>query len=160
MPYVDLQASADDLFLPGRRFYWKTHFLHRLDDGLIDVLLDRFEHVPSPQSLIAMQPLGGAIARVPVGATAFANRDAMIDLIPTSIWEDHATDAANITWVRDIWQASRRFSTGGVYVNNLGDEGDERVQDAYGANFRRLIEVKTKYDPDNVFRMNQNIRPA
>ncbi len=160
MQYTALQASADDLFLPGRRFYWKTHFLHRLDDGLIDVLLDHFTRVASPQSLIALQPLGGATARVPSDATAFANRDAMIDLIPASIWEDRTADAANIAWVRDLWAASAGYATGGVYVNNLGDEGDERVRSAYGANLRRLIEIKTKYDPDNIFRMNQNIRPA
>jgi FAD/FMN-containing dehydrogenase len=158
--YTALQASADGLFARGRRYYWKSHFLPGLTETAIDTLLDQFAQVPSPMSLIALQQAGGAVARVPVEATAYANRDAAFDCIPISIWEDPAQDAANIAWSRSVWEAMRPFSTGGVYVNNLGDEGEERIRAAYGRNLERLAVVKAAYDPGNLFRLNQNILPA
>jgi FAD/FMN-containing dehydrogenase len=158
--YTALQGSADGLFPRSRRFYWKSHFLPGLTDTAIGTLLDRFTQVPSPMSVVGLQQAGGAIARVPGDATAYANRDAAFDCIPIAIWEDPAQDAANIAWSRSVWEAMRPFSTGGVYVNNLGDEGEERVRAAYGRNWKRLATVKATYDPGNLFRLNQNIRPA
>ena len=160
MAYTSLQGSADPLFPRTRRYYWKSHFLPDLTDTAIDVLLERFAHVPSPMSVIGLQQAGGAIARVPSDATAYANRDAAFDCIPIAIWEDPPQDAANIAWSRSVWEAMRPFSTGGVYVNNLGDEGEERIRAAYGCNWKRLATVKATYDPDNLFRFNQNIRPV
>ncbi len=148
------------LFPRSRRYYWKSHFLPGLSDTAIDTLLDRFAQVPSPMSVIGLQQTGGAIARVPGDATAYANRDAAFDCIPIAIWEDSRQDAANIAWSRSVWKAMRPFSTGGVYVNNLGDEGEERVHAAYGRNWERLAAVKAAYDPNNLFRLNQNIRPG
>jgi FAD/FMN-containing dehydrogenase len=158
--YTTLQASADPLFPRTRRYYWKSHFLPDLTDTAIDTLLERFAHVPSPMSVIGLQQAGGAIARVPSDATAYANRDAAFDCIPIAIWEDPLQDAANIAWSRSVWEAMRPFSTGGVYVNNLGDEGEERIRAAYGCNWKRLATVKATYDPNNLFRFNQNIRPV
>jgi hypothetical protein len=157
---VALQASADGLFPRGRRYYWKSHFLPGLEAGGIDVLLDCFARVPSPMSVVGLQQAGGAIARVPAAATAYANREAVFDCIAISIWEDPAQDAANIAWSRGIWEAMTPFATGGVYVNNLGDDGEEQIHAAYGANHARLAALKAKYDPENLFRLNQNIRPA
>ncbi len=160
MSYVALQASADGLFPRGRRYYWKSHFLPGLDAGGIDALLDRFARVPSPMSVVGLQQTNGAIARVSATATAYANRDAAFDCIPIAIWEDPAQDAANIAWTRGVWEAMTPFATGGVYVNNLGDEGEERIRAAYGANHARLAALKATYDPGNLFRLNQNIRPV
>jgi FAD/FMN-containing dehydrogenase len=104
--------------------------------------------------------VGGAIARVPATATAYCNRDAAYDCFPAAIWEDPAEDERHIVWVRNFWTAMQPFATGGVYANNLGEEGEGRVRAAYGANYARLAELKAKYDPYNLFRLNQNIRPA
>jgi FAD/FMN-containing dehydrogenase len=158
--YTMLQGSADGLFPPTRRYYWKSHFLPGLTDVAIDTLLDRFVQVPSPMSVVGLQQAGGAIARVAGDATAYGNRGAAFDCIPIAIWEDPAQDAANIAWSRSVWEVMRPLSTGGVYVNNLGDEGEERVRAAYGRNWERLAAVKAIYDPHNLFRLNQNIRPA
>ncbi|HYZ24279.1 MAG TPA: BBE domain-containing protein, partial [Rhodopila sp.] len=157
--YTTLQGSADGLFPSTRRYYWKSHFLPGLTEAAIGTLLDRFAQVPSPMSVIGLQQAGGAIARVPSDATAYANRDAAFDCIPIAIWEDPVHDAANIAWSRSVWEAMRPFSTGGVYVNNLGDEGEERIRAAYGRNMDRLAAIKANYDPNNLFRLNQNVRP-
>lgn len=158
--YADLQASADPLFPHGRRYYWKSHFLHTLPHAAIDTLLAEFARVPSPMSVLGLQLAGGAVGRVPADAAAYAHRDARFDCIPIAIREHPADDARNIAWSRGVWEAMRPFATGGVYVNNLGEEGDERVRAAYGANYARLAALKAIYDPANVFRLNQNIRPA
>ena len=111
-------------------------------------------------SLAVLQQVGGAIARVPATETAYGNRDAACDCFPISIWQDPADDEANIRWARDLWTAMKPFSTGGVYVNNLGDEGEDRVRAASGDNCQRLVALKNKYDPTNIFRLNQNARPT
>lgn len=158
--YTELQASADGLFLGGRRYYWKAQFLREIEDAAIDILVDGFATVPSAMSLAVLQQVGGAIGRVPGDATAYANRDAAYDCFPISVWQNPADGERNISWVRELWSALRPFSTGGVYVNNLGHEGEDRVQAAYGSNYKRLVAVKTRYDPTNFFRLNQNIQPA
>ena len=123
-------------------------------------MLAAFPGAPSVFSMLVLQHVGGAIARVPATATPYVNRDALYDCFPISIWDDPAADEANIRWARALWDAIRPFSTGGVYANNLGDEGEERVKSAFGANYPRLAALKARYDPNNVFRMNQNVRPA
>ena len=105
------------------------------------------------------QQVGGAISRVPTTATAYANRSAAYDSFPVSIWSDPAADEVNIAWAREMYAVLRPFGMGGVYVNNLGDEGPERVKAAYGENYDRLVALKRKFDPDNLFRLNQNVRP-
>jgi FAD/FMN-containing dehydrogenase len=160
IPYLRIQAAGDPIFPRGRRYYWKAQFLRELADGAIDAMLAAFPGAPSISSLLVLQHVGGAIARVPASETAYGNRDALYDCFPISIWDDPAADEANIRWARALWDAIHPFSTGGVYANNLGDEGEERVKSAYGANYPRLAALKGRYDPDNFFRMNQNVRPA
>ncbi|TPL06749.1 FAD-binding oxidoreductase [Mesorhizobium sp. B2-4-14] len=160
VPYLQIQSAGDSLFPRGRRYYWKAQFLREISDGAIDALLDRYAAAPNRSSLLVFQQVGGAIARVPASDSPYANRDAAVDCFPIAIWDDPADDEANIGWARDLWNAVRPFSTGGVYANNLGDEGDERVRDAYGGNYARLAAIKTQYDPTNFFRLNQNIRPG
>jgi FAD/FMN-containing dehydrogenase len=157
--YVQIQSAGDGLFPRGRRYYWKAQFLREISDRTIDALLAAYATAP-PESLLVLQQVGGAIARVPVTATAYANRDALYDCFPVAIWDDPAEDEKHIRWARELWEAVRPFSTGGVYANNLGDEGTDRIQAAYGGNYPRLAEVKKKYDPTNFFRLNQNIQPV
>lgn len=158
--YLDVQSAGDAIFPPGRRYYWKAQYLDELDDAAFDTLLDKFASAPSAGCLAVLQQVGGAIARVPEGDTPYGNRGASYDCFPIAIWDDPADDEVHIRWVRDFWGAMRPFSTGGVYANNLGDEGEERVRAAFGDNYRSLAEIKRKYDPANLFRLNQNIRPA
>ena len=159
MSYVQLQKAGDASFPRGHRFYWKAQFLRQITEAAGDALIERFPSVPSPQSFFVFQQVGGAIARVPPTATAYANRNAAYDSFPVSIWSDPAADEANIAWAREMYAVLRPFGMDAVYVNNLGDEGLERVKAAYGENYGHLAMLKRKYDPDNLFRLNQNIHP-
>ena len=157
--YLQIQSAGDSIFPRGRRYYWKAQFLREITDRAIDTLLATYATAPS-ESLLVLQQVGGAIARVPIAETPYANRDALYDCFPISIWDNPADDEAHIRWARGLWDAMRPFSTGGVYANNLGEEGTDRVQAAYGENYPRLAALKNKYDPTNFFHLNQNIRPA
>jgi FAD/FMN-containing dehydrogenase len=158
--YVQIQSANDATFLRGRRYYWKAHLLRELTDGAIDTLLDMYAAAPSKESFVSLQHVGGAIARIPRSATAYVNRDALYDCFPISIWDDPLNDDANVAWTRELWSAMEPYGSGGVYVNNLGDEGEDRVKAAYGENYPRLAALKSAYDPSNIFRLNQNIRPT
>ena len=160
MSYVDVQAMVEPAFPPGRLNYWKANFVDELTDELIDILVDSFERVPSAHSMIALEQMGGAVARVPREATAFQHRQAAFSLLILSGWDDPADTDANVAWTREVWERTRPLCSSGVYVNYLGSEGDERIRDAYGVNLARLSEVKQKYDPGNFFRVNQNIAPV
>ncbi len=161
MAYVDVQSMFDAAFPPGRYNYWKSNFLRGLDDQAIDALVRFFAAVPSPHSALAFEPLGGAMGRVPVGHTAFPHRSAAFSLLIVGIWTDKATAAANIAWTREVWAAMQPFATEAVYVNYLDTDDTDRVQAAYEpGTFGRLQFLKRRYDPDNVFRVNQNIGPA
>jgi FAD/FMN-containing dehydrogenase len=157
--YVQLQSAGDSNFPRGRRYYWKAQFMREMTDRAIDTLLTAYATAPGG-SLLVLQQVGGAIARVPKTETPYVNRDALYDCFPISIWDNAADDEAHIRWAREAWDAMTPFSTGGVYANNLGDEGADRVQAAYGENYPRLVALKSKYDPTNFFSLNQNIRPA
>ena len=160
VPYLEIQSGGDALFPRGRRYYWKAQFLRQISIGAIDALLDAYARAPNTSSLLVFQHVGGAIARVPVSDSPYANRDAAFDCFPIAIWDVRADDDANMRWARELWSAVRPYSTGGVYANNLGDEGEDRVRDAYGENYARLVALKNKYDPTNFFRLNQNIKPT
>jgi FAD/FMN-containing dehydrogenase len=160
VPYLQVQSAGDALFPRGRRYSWKAQFLREVSDDAIGALLDLFRRAPSDDALVVFQQVGGAIARVPVPETAYACRSAEFDCFPIAIWDDPLRDKDNFGWVREVWAALRPHSTGAVYVNNLGDEGQDRVKDAYGPNHRRLVALKDRYDPANVFCLNQNIRPT
>jgi hypothetical protein len=158
--YLDLQRIIEPAFPPGRLNYWKANFVDDLSDELIDVLIDAIERVPSAYSAIAIEPMGGAIARVPETATAFEHRHHAFSLLILSGWDDPAETDANVAWSRELWELIAPLTSSAVYVNYLGSEGDQRVRDAFGVNHERLTHVKRTYDPANFFRLNQNIAPA
>jgi FAD/FMN-containing dehydrogenase len=164
MPYVRLQRMLDAGFPEGRRNYWKSSFMDGIDDDAVELFVERFAAVPSPHSALIVEQYGGAASRIPDEAAAFGHRRMPYNLLVLSMWTDPAADAANIAWARDLWGAARPFASEGVYVNYLGaeaDEGTERVRAAYGpAKLARLAALKRRYDPANLFRGNQNIRPA
>jgi FAD/FMN-containing dehydrogenase len=158
MPYAVLQSMLDDP--PGFRQYWSADYHDSFPDEAIDVFLDAGARRPSPLTQHLLLPWGGALARVDADATPLAQRAARWVSHPFATWEDAADDAANIAWVRDYRRANAPFTTGGVYLNFIGDEGDERIKAAFGAEkYDRLARIKAEYDPRNVFAGNQNIRP-
>lgn len=159
-PYLQIQSAGDTLFPRGRRYYWKAQFLREISDDAIDAILEIYPKAASSSALLVFQQVGGAIARVASSESPYANRDALYDCFPLAIWDSPADDQANIQWARELWSAVSPYSTGGVYANNLGDEGEDRVRAAYGENYARLVALKNKYDPNNFFRLNQNIRPT
>jgi FAD/FMN-containing dehydrogenase len=158
--YVDLQASGDVFFPPGLCYYYKSHFLKELREEAIEVVVTHFATVPSPRSVVALQQYGGAVSRVGQAGTAFGHREAQYNFIPTSAWTDPAESEQHRNWVREAWDLMRPFATGGVYVNNLAEEGEDQVRAAYGPHYERLVGVKNKYDPTNFFRLNANIKPT
>jgi FAD/FMN-containing dehydrogenase len=162
MPYLDLQASMDAFFPRGLRYYWKALYLDDFGDAAIAEIVARQARRPSSRTLTVIRHLGGAMARVGPGDTAFGDRDADYMLSVDSTWRDPRNDARNLRWTRDFWAAMRRFSRGKTYFNFPGllEEGQAAIEESYGANHARLARVKAAYDPDNVFRLNQNIRPA
>jgi len=159
-PFTAWQAILDPLLAPGARNYWKSHDFVGLDDGLIDVLVDHAREIPDPQTEIALAQLGGAVSRVAADATAYTHREAQFVLNVHGRWADPAKDAGCVAWARRLFDAATPFATGGVYVNFLTQDESGRVPAAYGSNYARLAAVKKQYDPDNVFRVNQNIGPA
>ncbi|MDQ2943552.1 MAG: FAD-binding oxidoreductase [Candidatus Dormibacteraeota bacterium] len=159
-PYLEIQKLIEPAFPRGRLNYWKANFVNELSDELIDILIDAFRRVPSPYSMVALEPMGGAVTDVSDTATAFQHRTAAYSLLILSGWVNDADSEANVTWARELWHLTQPLSSSGVYVNYLGTEGDQRVRDAYGVNHARLSELKRKYDPGNFFRLNQNIEPA
>jgi FAD/FMN-containing dehydrogenase len=140
--YVQLQRAGDASFPRGHRFYWKAQFLREITPAVAEALIERFPSVPSSKSFFVFQQVGGAIAKVAATITAYANRSAAYDSFPVSIWTDPADDQANISWAREMYAALQPFAMDGVYVNNLGDEGDDRVKAAYGENYTRLVALK------------------
>jgi FAD/FMN-containing dehydrogenase len=159
MQYCDLQSVLDDV--PGNRHYWSADYHPNLPDEALAVFLRSGATAPSPLTQQIVLPWGGAVARVPEGATPMTQRDAAWVSHPFAVWEDPRDDAANIEWVRSFRREIAPYTTGGVYLNFIGDEGESRIRDAYGAEkYQRLSRVKAEYDPENVFRGNQNIHPA
>jgi FAD/FMN-containing dehydrogenase len=160
MKYIEMQSLLDESFPPGRLHYWKASFIRRLTRGAIDTLLDFAAEKPSPHSAIVFQQVHGAAARVAPDETAFPHRVAQYDLAILTQWSEAADSEQNIQWTRQFWAAMQPFVEPSVYVNDLGEEGHDRVREAYGVNHERLAELKNKYDPSNFFRLNQNIRPS
>jgi FAD/FMN-containing dehydrogenase len=159
-PYVNWQQAFDPLLTPGARNYWKSHNFSTLKDGLFDIVIEYINKLPSPQCEIFFGAIGGATTRPAPDSAAYAHRDAQFVMNVHGRWEDPADDERCIRWARDYFNASAPFASGGAYVNFLtADEGD-RVRTAYGPNYDRLVQVKRKYDPNNLFRTNQNINPA
>jgi FAD/FMN-containing dehydrogenase len=158
--YTELQAAGDAFFPVGLHYYWKSHFLKEIADDAIEATVSHFARAPSPRSIIAFQQFGGAVSRVAHSETAFRHRDAQYDNFAASIWTDPRESEMQQQWVREWWDMTSPFSIGAEYVNNLGEEGEERVRAAYGDNYERLVALKDKYDPTNFFRLNANIQPS
>jgi FAD/FMN-containing dehydrogenase len=160
-PYVTLQNLLDATQPKGRRYYWKSEYLPGIEPDLLVKQQEHAGRIGSPHSAVIVFQLGGAIASRPDDHSAVGNRDAAAVLNITASWEKPEDDAAHVEWARSAWRDMKRFSTGGTYVNFLTEEETgERVAAAYGKNLERLAQVKARWDPDNVFRMNKNIPPS
>jgi FAD/FMN-containing dehydrogenase len=161
MPYVALQSMLDDTAPPGLRHYNTAETLSTLPDEAIDAVVSCFAEVPAPRSHVIISHLGGAVGRVSQSATAFAQRDGAYLAWVMSIWEQGEDDDQHVAWGRRTRAALTPFGSGGTYVNSLEPDVRTigRLRASYGANWPRLVELKRRYDPENVFRLNQNIRP-
>jgi FAD/FMN-containing dehydrogenase len=162
MPYSAAQRMADFLWPPGQLNYWKSCFLESLSDGAIGVVTDFFARVPSPRTVVVIESLGNSsIQRFPEGSTAFVERRYPFNFLITSAWSSPAETDQNILWTRQFYEAMQPYAAKFAYVNYIGDEGAEGVRKAYGEHkLLRLAALKAKYDPGNLFRMNQNIKPG
>jgi FAD/FMN-containing dehydrogenase len=159
-PYLTQQSLLDATQPNGRRYYWKSEYLPGVEKELLEQFAKHGERIVSPHSAILLFPLHGALSQLPESHSAVGNRKTGMVFNVAGSWEKPEDDDANISWARDAWSDMRRFSTGGTYINFLTEEeGDDRIHDAYGENYERLVEIKRKYDPDNLFRINKNIAP-
>ena len=162
MPFTELQQMLDEDYPDGRRYYWKSLYLDTLSDEAIETIVDAAESAPSKLSTVDVWQLGGAISDVDDDETAIGWRDMPHMLGIEANWDDPADDEANIEWARTLWSAMQPYSPGGLYVNfpGFGEEGDDLVRAVYGDNYERLAAVKARYDPENLFRSNQNVKPT
>lgn len=159
-PYISQQNLLDATQPKGRRYYWKSEYLPGLEPDLLATALQHAQAIASPHSAIIFFPIGGALNQLPEDHSAAGNRDSVWVLNITASWEKAEADPTNIEWARAAWRDMRRFSTGGTYINFLTEEeSDERIRAAYRNNYQRLAEIKSKWDPNNLFCMNKNIRP-
>jgi FAD/FMN-containing dehydrogenase len=160
MPYTTLQSFSDAAYPSGQRNYWKSHYVDAITDDVVATLVEHAPWMGSPLSSFYFQHLGGAIARPGIDAAAFGHRHAGFDFAILTVWQDRAEDDEHVAWARAFADAMAPHATG-VYVNNLGVEGADRVRAAYApATYERLVALKDAYDPGNVFRLNQNIAPS
>jgi FAD/FMN-containing dehydrogenase len=160
IPNPVLNSMFDPLYPPGLQWYWKADFVRELSDEAIALHAEHGAKLPTLLSTMHMYPIDGAASRVKSDATAWAYRDAKWSSVIVGVDPDPAKRDQITTWARDYWAALHPHSAGGAYVNFMMDEGEERVKATYGKNFAKLQKVKKKYDPQNVFRSNQNIKPA
>ncbi len=159
-PFVGWQAAFDPLLTPGARNYWKTHDFAELADGAIDALTEAVSRLPGPECEVFLAHVGGAMSRVAPEATAYPQRGAHFVMNVHTRWREATQDNDYIAWARRLFDATAPFATGSGYVNFVPADEPDRVEKIYGRNYRRLTEIKRRWDPDNRFRFNQNIRPA
>ena len=160
MPYPALNSAFDALYPPGGlQHYWKANFVTELTDAAIEAHLEHGPKVPVVNSTVHIYSINGACHRVAPDATAFAYRDATFATVIAGMWPDPADNEANTKWVRDYYDATAPFSEEGGYVNFMSGDDQERIKANYKGNYDRLVDVKRKYDPDNLFHLNQNIKP-
>lgn len=159
-PFTGWQGAFDPLLTPGARNYWKSHDFTELSDGAIADILDGVWSLPSPECEVFIAHVGGQMSRIPADATAYPVRSSHFIMNVHTRWREASEDAACIKWTRDLFDATAQHATGSVYINFMPDDDGGRVAEAYGANHARLTQVKAKYDPGNLFRLNQNIVPA
>ena len=160
MPYPALNQAFDPLLPKGLQGYWKAYFMAELSDGAIDAHLRYGSQVPSVETAVHVHPIDGAVQRVGATETAFANRNVKFSPVVAGMWQDPADNEANIAWVRDYAAALQPYSETAGYINFMDGDDLPRVADNYGPNYSRLREIKAKYDPQNLFHVNQNIAPA
>jgi FAD/FMN-containing dehydrogenase len=159
MPYAALNSAFDGLVPPGLQHYWKANFVTELTDAAIDAHVEHGAKIPVVNSTVHIYPINGACHRVGADETAFGHREATFATVLAGMWPDPADNEANIKWVRDYYDATAPHSEEGGYINFMAEDDQDRVPANYGAAYDRLIEVKRNYDPDNLFHMNQNIKP-
>jgi FAD/FMN-containing dehydrogenase len=159
MPYPALNSAFDGLYPAGLQHYWKANFVKELTDDAIEAHLQHGPKVPVVTSTMHIYSINGACHRVAPDATAFGHRDANFATVIAGMWADPTQNKANIKWVRDYYEATAPYSEAGGYINFMAEDDQNRVKSNYGRNYDRLLEVKRRYDADNVFRVNQNIKP-
>ncbi len=160
-PYAQMQSLLDATQPKGRRYYWKSEYLSRIDPELCERFMEHAARIRSPHSAVILFQIGGALNLLDDGHSPVGNRNARYVLNLTASWEQPGEDSVHIEWAREAWKDMRRFSTGGTYINFLTqDEGPERIEAALGKALKRLARVKAAWDPENVFRMNRNIKPG
>ena len=159
-PYTAWQQAFDPLLTKGARNYWKSHNFSQLSEGAIDAIIEYAGKLPSPHCEIFVGTIGGKTTRVAPEAMAYSSRDACYVMNVHGRWETAAEDARCVAWAREFFAKSQPFASAGAYINFLTEEEAGRIEFAYGATYKRLVEIKTKYDPTNLFRMNQNIKPS
>lgn len=158
--YLEVQSAGSQTFPYGDLYYWKSSFLGSIPDELIELDIEHFEKAPSPRCAIVWQQFGGQIGLVGRADTAFWHRDVQWDHFPVAAWTDPSATKAHVDWARAWWEPAQPYTLGGEYVNNLGEESEDRVRASYGENYDRLAALKGKYDPANFFRLNANIQPT
>ena len=159
MPYPALNSAFDGLVPPGLQHYWKANFVKELTDKAIEAHVEHGPKIPAVNSTMHIYPINGACHRVAPDATAFGHRDANFATVIAGMWPDPAHNKANVKWVRDYYDATAPYSEEGGYINFAADDDQGRAPANFGKNYQRLVEVKRKYDPDNLFHVNQNIKP-
>jgi len=158
-PYTEWQQAFDPLLTPGARNYWKSHNFSELSDAALDSIIEFAGRLPSPQCEIFIGLIAGAPNRVPADAMAYGSRDARFVLNVHARWDEPAQDEKCVAWARAFFKASAPYASAGAYVNFMTAEEGDRVAMAYGTNYERLVQIKRQYDPENLFHLNQNIKP-
>ena len=159
MPYMALQSMFDPLLPKGTWSYSKSDYFNEIPSAMVDEMIAWAARKPSPLSLTHLNHFGGAMSRLSNDATPFAHRDATFAFSQDAFWNDPADTDGNVQWVKNTWEAMRSYSPRGAYINFMADEGADRVRESYQRNYDRLVQIKRKYDPANLFRLNQNIKP-
>jgi FAD/FMN-containing dehydrogenase len=161
MPYPVMNTLLDDGYPRGALNYWKSSFLERFDDGMVDTVIERFESTPSHMNAVLFEHVHGEVTRIPVESAAVAQRREGYNVLIPSVWTDPADTEANVAWTRETYDALQPYFRKGRWLNYFDDdEPTAAIREAYGPNYDRLVEVKRRYDPENVFHLNHNIDPA
>jgi len=160
MPHLAVQSMFDSIYPPGHQWYWKADFVNELSDEAIDLYIKHGSALPTQQSTMHLYPINGRAHRPNNSDTPWAYRDANWAQVIVGVDPDPANNERTISWAKEYWEAVHPYSAGGAYVNFMMEEGEDRVKATYRDNYDRLVAIKDKYDPDNFFRVNQNVKPS
>lgn len=158
--YTEHQQQADDLYCKGHRNYWKSSYYTELSDGFIETVMEHVDPLPSPYSTVYTDWMQGAIADADHDTTAFPHRDKLFSFTISPKWSDPERDEELVAWAQEFHKALEPHNAGGVYVNYMDNDEADRVEEAYGDRYERLVELKNEWDPENLFDVNQNIEPT